>query len=181
MTRTFTKRPGTPYEDGRIRLEEYEVQGTDGQVHLRTVVRHPGAVVLLALTEDDELVLIRNRRLALLDATGGELLELPAGCLEKGEEPLEAAARELREETGYRAGQLEALFEFFPSPGLLDERMSVFVARGLTKGEQDLDPTEAMSVELWPWGKVLDAIDAGEVFDGKTIAAVLFYERRRRT
>ncbi|MFT5353649.1 MAG: ADP-ribose pyrophosphatase, partial [Polyangiales bacterium] len=73
-----SKRPGTPYEHGRIRLEEYDVLGSDGQMHVRTVVRHPGAVILLPIKDDGKIVLVRNYRLPL----NRHLVELPAGCLE---------------------------------------------------------------------------------------------------
>ncbi|MFK7999191.1 MAG: NUDIX hydrolase [Polyangiales bacterium] len=164
-----SRRPGTPYEDGRIRLEEYDVPGSDGEMHMRTVVRHPGAVVLLPMKDDGKIVLVRNYRLPL----NRHLVELPAGCLEKGEEVLTAAHRELAEETGYRAGKLTWLMAFYPSPGLLDERMDVFVAQELTPGERHLDATERMEVVEWPLAQLVAAIDEGEIDDAKTIAATL--------
>lgn len=164
-----TKRPGTPYEDGRIRLEEYDVPGSDGKTHMRTVVRHPGAVVLVPLKATGEVVLVRNYRLPL----NRHLVELPAGCLEDGEETLAAAHRELAEETGYRAGKLTWLMAFYPSPGLLDERMDVFVAQELTLGERNLDATERMEVLEWPLARLVKAIDAGDIDDAKTIVSVL--------
>lgn len=164
-----TRRPGSPYEDGRIRLEEYDVPGRDGETHMRTVVRHPGAVVLLPLKADGQIVLVENYRLPL----DRHLVELPAGCLEKGEEAVAAAHRELAEETGYRAGKLTWLMAFYPSPGLLDERMDVFVAQELTLGARNLDATERMEVVEWPLARLVDAIDSGEIDDAKTIAATL--------
>ncbi len=169
------KRPTSPYQDGRIRLEEYDVEGRDGRHHLRTVVRHPGAVVLLPVLDDGRIVMVRNFRLPL----GKAILELPAGCLEKGEEIVSAAHRELAEETGYRAKTLSPLLSFYPSPGLLDERMDVFLAEGLEEGQRHLDPTEAMEVELWTQDALRKAIADGSLIDGKTLTALLFWWQKQ--
>lgn len=168
-----TKRPGSPYEDGRIRLEEYDVLGHDGKTHLRTVVRHPNAVALLALIAPDELLMVRNFRLPV-DAP---LLEVPAGCLEPGETAEEAARRELEEETGYCPGKLQKVRSFFPSPGLLDERIDLFVATELTLGTRQLDATEMMEVERWKVDALLHALDSGEIQDAKTSIALFHYAR----
>ena len=93
-----------------------ESVAADGRRHVREVIRHPGAVVLLPILDDGRVVLIRNRR----EAVGQHLVELPAGTLEPGEDPMAAAHRELAEETGYRAGTMELLVSFFSSPGILD-------------------------------------------------------------
>ncbi|MEM6956840.1 MAG: NUDIX hydrolase [Myxococcota bacterium] len=170
------RRPGTPYEDGRIRLEEYDLPGRDGRTHVRTVIRHPNAVVVFPIRADGQIVLVRNYRLP----TGGTLLELPAGCMDPGETPQEAARRELREETGYVADTLEPLGEFYPAPGLLDEYMYAFAAGDLRLGERELDATEEISVESLTLPELFGAIDSGSVRDGKTIAVSLLWERRNR-
>ena len=163
----------TVYEDERVRLEVLELAGRGGVTKRRAVIRHPGAVGILPLLDDGRVVLIRNRRPAL----GGEaLLELPAGTRE-GDAPIDCAARELEEETGYRAATLEPLTSFYPSPGITDERMDVFVARGLEPGPQRLDPTEEIEVAPMAWGDALEAIREGRIRDGKTIASLLFWER----
>lgn len=170
---TAKKRAHSPYEDGRIRLEEYDVLGHDGEFHLRTVVRHPNAVALLAFVSDQELLMVRNFRLPI----GDRLLEVPAGCLEAGETPEEAARRELEEETGYRAGTLTLVRSFYPSPGLLDEQIDLFVAKELTPGDRNLDPTEAMEVETWQVSALLSALDDGEIRDAKTLVSLFHYAR----
>jgi ADP-ribose pyrophosphatase len=105
---------------------------------------HPGAVVVLPLLDADTIVMIRNFR----PSVGATLLELPAGTLE-ADEPAEACAgRELIEETGYRAGRIEPLVDFYTSPGVLSERMFAFVARELSHVGQQLD--EGEEIEVWP-------------------------------
>jgi ADP-ribose pyrophosphatase len=155
----------------RVRVEERRVPRRDGQVELREMVVHPGSVVLLPLLDDGRLVMIRNRRFAV-ERT---LLELCAGTLEPGEDVALCAARELEEETGYRARQLTELLSFFPSPGISNERMHVFVARGLSVSAQQLDQSEQIEVEPLPLSDVLARIRAHEIEDAKTIAAVLYF------
>ncbi len=143
---------------------------TAGVVH-RELVVHPGAVVILPLAEDGTVVLIRNYRFAV----GCELLELPAGTLEAGEEPIACAARELEEETGYRAERIVPLARFYTSPGFTDERMHAFVATGLSRTEQRLDATEQIRVETMPLSGALAATLDGRIVDGKSIAALHVY------
>lgn len=159
----------------RVRVEQRRVPRRDGQVELREMVVHPGSVVLLPLLDDGRVVMIRNRRFAV-ERT---LLELCAGTVEAGEDVAVCAARELEEETGYRASQLEPLLSFFPSPGVSNERMHVFVARGLHKTAQQLDQSEQIDVELRTFAEVLTAIAEHEIEDAKTIAAVLFFHTWR--
>lgn len=168
-------KPQQVYADDKIVVESLSIVGRDGAVHPRTVVRHPDVVAILPLLPDGRVVLVRNHRWPL-DKT---LLELPAGCMEAGEAPEVAAARELAEETGYRCSNLRPLFGFYPCPGLLDERVEVFVAEGLVPGERHLDPTEQMEVELMPLEALVDAIHAGEIEDVRTIATVLRWVTRR--
>jgi 8-oxo-dGTP pyrophosphatase MutT (NUDIX family) len=155
----------------RVHVEQCLVPRRDGKQELRERVLHPGSVVLLPVLADGRLVLIRQRRFAV-ERT---LLELPAGTRE-ADEPIElCAARELEEETGYRARELTPLFSFFPSPGSSTERMHVFVARGLVQTAQQLDQTEEIEVEVLAMDEVLALIRSNDVEDAKTIAAVLFF------
>jgi len=155
----------------RVKIEQRVLARRDGRRELRELVVHPGSVVLLPLLEDGRIVMIRNHRWAV-DRT---LLELPAGTLEPGEDPAVCAARELEEETGYRAAQLEPLIGFFPAPGGSDERMALFLARGLAASEQKLDQTEQIEVVPLALNDVLARIRANEIEDAKTIASVLYF------
>ena len=146
-----------------------------GQTVTRDVVVHPGAVTNLPVTDDGRVVLIRNYRFA----TDGELLELPAGTLEPGEPPERCALRELEEETGYRAGRLEPLCEFYTTPGICTERMWVFVATDLTKTRQNLQGHEEIRVDVIDGDEVRRMLCDGEIEDGKTVAALGMYFLRQ--
>ena len=134
----------------------------------REIVVHPGAVVILPITEDGRIVMIRQFRRAIEE----QLWELPAGTLEPDEKPIATAARELEEETGYRAGRLQPLIEFYPSPGILTERMYAFVATELTHVGQRLDGSEEIEMEVLPRDRVERMLVSGEFHDGKTIATL---------
>ena len=140
----------------------------------REIVRHPGAVVIVPALDRDRLVMIRNHRVAVDE----ELLELPAGKLEPGEESARAAERELEEETGYAAGAIAPLGEFYTSPGLTDELMRAFVASDLRPVGQRLEAGERIRVEIMDRAEVMRRIDGGEIRDGKTIAALMLWQRR---
>ena len=148
----------------------------DGRFHLRESIQHPGAVVILPLLADDHVCLIRNYR----PAVGQTLLELPAGTLEPDEDPLRTAVRELEEETGYRAEAVQPLFQFFMSPGILNERMHLFLATGLTAGPARLEPGEQIEPQVVPWAEALAMADDGRIQDAKTLVALFWYDRRRR-
>lgn len=156
----------------RVERREYTIPGR-GPVS-RELVVHPGAVLILPLLADGQVVLIRNYRFS----AGAELLELPAGTLEPGEAPTACAARELEEETGYRAARLEPLCSFYTTPGFTNEFMHAFVATGLEKTAQRLEPTEQIRVEIMPLAAALEATADGRIADGKTIAALQVYHYR---
>ncbi len=141
---------------------------------VRDIVRHPGAVAVVPVLEDGRLVLIRNHRVAVDEW----LIELCAGKLERGEEPVLAAGRELIEETGYRADTMTALGTFFTSPGFADERMHVFEARGLHAVPQALEDGERIEVILRTPEETMGMIESGEIKDGKTIAGLMLWWRR---
>jgi len=152
-------------------VEVLSFTDTHGRSVRREIVRHPGAVVIVPILDDGRLVLIRNYRIAVDD----RLWELPAGKLEPGEEPQHAAARELEEETGYRAGRIRPLTAFFSSPGFADELIHAFCAEDLTQVGQNLEPGEEIEVAELARGEVLAMIADGRIRDGKTIAAVLMW------
>ena len=134
----------------------------------RDVVVHPGAVVILPVLDDRRVVMIRNYR----HAVERELWELPAGTLEPNEEPIDTARRELEEETGYRAGKILPLMEFYTSPGILTERMYAFVATDLTSVGQKLQGGEQIVVEVVELADLRRSLIRGELCDGKTIAVL---------
>lgn len=170
----MSKQPDIVFTAKRFHIERRLLTRNDGGTESREVVVHPGAVVLLPLLDDGRIVLIKNERFSI----GRVLWELPAGTLEANE-PLElCAARELEEETGYRAESITPLFNFYPSPGISDERMFVFVARGLVPTQQKLDPVERIEPVPTTVDEVLRMIKMGEIQDAKTIASVLFWWSR---
>lgn len=151
---------------------EYEIPGR-GMVQ-RELVVHPGAVLIIPLLDCRNVVMIHNYRFAV----GQELIELPAGTLEAGEDPMDCAARELQEETGYRAGRLESMGHFYTSPGFTNEIMHVFTATDLKEGPQELDDGEQIRVEVMPLADVFDACGSGRITDAKTVAALMIYLQR---
>jgi ADP-ribose pyrophosphatase len=136
----------------------------------RELIVHPGAVVVLPML-DDQVVMIRNQRWAV----NQELWELPAGTLEPPEPPDACASRELIEETGYKAGHIEPLAEFYSSPGFCSELLHTFLATDLTHVGQQLEETEKITVELLPFDRVLEMVKSNQIRDGKTMAALLYY------
>ncbi len=154
------------FDVARLRFE-----GPDGKEIVRDLVEHPGAAVILPQLDDGRIVLIRNLR-----RTVGKILwELPAGTLDPGESPEVCAARELEEETGYRAGTLAPLTAFFASPGILNERMHGFLATDLVPTAQNLDQDEEIQVFPIPQWQVRDMLKDGHIEDAKTIALLLYW------
>jgi len=146
----------------------------DGSQQSLEVVRHPGAVVVLPALADGRIALIRNQR----PAVGRTLWELPAGTLEPGEDPIKAAARELREETGFEARRIAPLGAFYTTPGMTDELMRACVAFDLTPGEQRLERDERIEVVLVGLDEALAMLDAGELMDAKSMLTLLLALRK---
>ena len=134
------------------------------EIH-RSIVRHPGSAVMMPVDKEDRILLVRQFRLPAKQ----ELWELAAGRLDPGESPLEAAQRELREETGYAAKDWVPLASFWPSPGYVDEKMNLFLARDLTPGKPAQMPDERIEVRWFAKEELGHMIRAGEIHDGKTI------------
>ena len=156
--------------DGRIlhiRRDTVELPG--GGRSFREVVDHPGGVCVLALDGEDRVLIVSQYRYPYNKV----LRELPAGKLERGEDPREAAIRELREETGAVAGTFESLGELYPSPGYCGEIIRMYLARDLTFGEAHLDEDEFLNLERVPFDQLVEQVLSGEIRDAKTIAAVL--------
>jgi ADP-ribose pyrophosphatase len=171
MTRTVV------YRGRRIQVAEDTLPLPDGRAMQREVVLHPGAVAVLPLVDDRHICLLRNRRYAV----GETLWEIPAGTLQPPESPEAAAVRELQEETGYRAGRWRKLAEFYPSPGILSERMVLFVAQDLTPGPLHLEPDEQLEPRIVPWSDAVAWALDGTIRDAKTLVALLLGDRLRES
>ena len=165
------------FQGRRFHVARMKQACADGTTHEREIILHPGSVVVLPLVDEDRVCLIRNFRVAV----GEVLIELPAGTLETGEDPLKAAGRELAEETGYRAGMLEKLSEFYMSPGILRERMHLFLASELTPGKDGREPGEEIENLVVSWTEALRMAQGGEIRDAKTLVGLLYYDRFRRS
>ena len=137
--------------------------------HEREIVEHPGAVAIVAVDTDGMVALVRQRR----EAARKELLELPAGTLEEGEQPLDSARRELEEETGLTGGAWRELAAFYTTPGFCRERMHLFAAEGVESGPAS--PEEDGQLELIRWRVQDVAARLGEIEDAKTLAGLLLY------
>ena len=162
-------------ETRRFTVVEEIVTRRDGQAASLQFVKHPGSVAILPMVDDDHVCLIHSRRLTV----GKTLIEIPAGTREPNESPLETARRELAEETGYRADHFDELAAYYPSPGITDERMRIFVARGLTAGDHAREPNEEIENLVVSWSDAMQMLQRGEIQDGKTIIALLMYDRTR--
>ena len=137
--------------------------------HEREIVEHPGAVAVVAVDEEGYVTLVRQLR----EATRRQLLELPAGTAEPGEEPLETARRELREECGLSGGEWRELAAFWTTPGFCRERMHLFAAEGVVPGEAEPAEDEELELVRWRVAEVRDRLD--EIEDAKTLAGLLLY------
>jgi len=166
------KKPESLFEGHRFRVERVVQVTPDGAEHVREVVRHPGAVTILPRLDDGRICLVENFRVAVDQA----LIELPAGTLEPGEDPAQTARRELAEETGYRADRIQLLTTFYTSPGILDERMYLYLATSLRPGASAPEPGEDLRPLLATWQEALEMVRCGRICDGKTLAGLLFYE-----
>ncbi|SRR5260370_12766914 len=156
-----------------------QVREPGGYIARRDIVRHPGSVVILPVESSQatpRVLLERQYR----HATGGMLWELPAGKIDPGEAPLAAAKRELKEETGYTATRWSLALRFYVSPGFLDERMSVFLAHDIRKGEATPEEDEVITIHLVPLPKAVRMAVNGAIQDAKTIASILWLERKLR-
>lgn len=141
--------------------------------HKREIVEHPGAVAVVAVDREDRVVLVRQLR----EPARRVLLELPAGGLEPGEEPLASAQRELREETGLHGGDWRTLAAFWTTPGFCNERIHLFAATGLEEGDAEQNADEAIELVRWPVAEIDGRLD--ELEDAKTLAGLLLYLRGR--
>lgn len=162
-------------ETTRFSVERIHQTLQDGSTRAREVVRHPGSVVVVPEVDADHVCLIHNSRVAV-DQT---LIELPAGTLDPNEDPRDCAFRELTEETGFHANQMTALISFFAAPGILDERMHLFVATDLMPGEPAREPGEEIENLVVTWDEAFRMIRENEIVDAKTIVGLFHYRMWR--
>lgn len=157
-----------------ISLHLQDVELPNGKQSKREIIKHPGAVAIIALTDDNKIVMVEQYRKAL-ERT---IVEIPAGKLEKSEEPALCARRELEEETGYECESLELLTSFYTSPGFADEIIHVFLAKGLTKIENPaaLDEDEFVNLEELTLEEALQYVKEQNIYDAKTIYAVQYLQ-----
>ena len=166
-----TLRSEMVYQGKVFGVRRDEVLEPSGLRATREVITHPGSVVVLPVLPDGRIVMIRQYR----HATRQYLWELVAGRKEPEETPKQGAARELLEETGYRAKRFKVFMDFFPTPGFLEERMYLLLAEGLTAGEAQPEEDEKIEVRPFRLKELKQMIKSGRLRDAKSIAGILFY------
>ncbi|MBK9975639.1 MAG: NUDIX hydrolase [Planctomycetes bacterium] len=156
------------YEGRLFKVMGVTLQTPEGKDVRRDVIEHPGAACIVPMLDKDTVLLIEQWRIGAKKS----LWEIPAGTLDPGEDPLACAARELKEETGYTAGKLEHLFTMYPSPGILDEKMHIFLATDLRPGKTNFDEDEQITAKPFSFRDLRIQLKANNIKDGKTIAAL---------
>lgn len=167
MERTVSK--SLKFQGSLLRLEVHEVELQDGSMAIRELVYHADAVCCVVLTPDMETVLVKQYRKPVEQP----ILEIPAGKLDPGESPLEAAVRELREEVGFLEGEIEHLMDFYATPGFCNEKLSLFLATQAVLGEQRLDEGEFLEVLTLPFSDAKKMALTGRLGDAKSVAGIL--------
>ncbi len=160
------------YKGKILNLRKDQVELPGGKQSVREVVEHQGAVAVVPITGDNEVVLVKQYRKAIEDV----LLEIPAGKLEKDEIPKACALRELEEETGKKASEIHKLFYFYTSPGFSNEKLYLFVAFDLEDTKQNLDTDEIVEVQILPLKEAMNMVRSGKIKDAKTATGLLAVE-----
>lgn len=162
------------YRGRLVNLYVDTVKLPNGEQSKREIVRHPGAVAIVPLLDTGEIVMVHQFRLP----AGRVMLEIPAGTLHEGEDPLLGAERELQEEIGQRPGKLERIGGEYTAPGYTTEYIHLYLATGLQESKLDVDEDEFLEIVTLPLDEALRRVENGEIEDGKTIAALLLVARR---
>ncbi len=163
------------YRGLKFDLALQRVPLADGTHVEREVVLHRGAVALVPMVDDHHVCLIENQRYAV----GKTLLEVPAGTIDPGETADQTAQRELLEETGYRAARIRPIREWYVSPGVMNERMYLFVCEDLEPGLADHQPDERIATVIVPWAEAIAMVDDGRIEDAKSMLALMICHRLR--
>lgn len=171
-----TLKDTTVFDGHLIRVHVDDVELDNGQTAKREIVDHPGGVSVAVLTAENELLFVKQFRCPYKEV----LMELPAGKLEKGEDPFEAAKRELAEECGLKAEHYTDLGEFYPTVGYCSEIIYTWMATGLTPCAMHLDEDEFLTPEKLPFAEAVAMVLDGRIKDGKTVAAILKIDALRR-
>ena len=160
------------YEGKIVKLEKQKVELPNGRISSREIVRHGEAVAILPIDQDGNLLLVEQFRKPIDKV----ILEIPAGLVEPGEEPAQAAARELEEECGVVAGKLEFVVKYYTTPGFSDEMIYLFRATDLKPSQQNMDTDEFLNVVSMPVEEFKRRVLAKELIDGKTVLAYGFLD-----
>lgn len=158
---------------GRVfNLEKDVITLPDGRDAVRETIRHGGAAAMIPIDDDGKIIYVRQYR----HSARQEVLEIPAGTIENGEDPYDCAVREIQEETSYKAGKMTFLLKMFSAIGFCSEQIYIYVAENLEKGEFNFDDDEFITVERYSLDESIALIHKGEICDSKTIAAVYAYK-----
>lgn len=162
----------TIYEGRILALRTHTVEMQDKKYSKREIVEHPGASVIIPVLEDGRIIFVKNYRIAV----ERELIELPAGMISHGEEPREAALRELMEETGCESQHVEFLFDAYSSPGFTNEKMHFFLAEACSQVTEEIDE-EISALEFLTLDEAMKRVEIGSIIDAKTILGILYLYR----
>ena len=156
------------YKGKILTLRRDKVTVVNGEAY-REIIEHGGGATIIGITNEGKMLMVRQYR----KPADRVVFEAPAGKIDPGEDPIVTAKRELKEETGYTADNIEFITQFYPSVGYDEEILYLYLATGLTPGETDFDDNEALDIEEWDVMELHDMVMRGEIQDGKTIIAIL--------
>ena len=161
------------YDGTLLHVKKDKVELPNGDISYREWIKHPGASAVIPVTDNNEIILVRQYRYPIQALT----MEIPAGKLDvAGEDPLECAKRELEEETGYSAQEYQFLTKMATTVGFSDEFIYIYAARGLKAGQQHTDEDEFINVVTVPLAKAVEMVHSGEILDGKSVVAILMLQ-----
>lgn len=160
------------YKGKVFNIEKDVITLPDGREATRETVKHGGAAAMIPIDDEGKIIFVRQYR----HSAGKEVLEIPAGTIENGENPYDCAVREIEEETSYKAGKMTFMLKMFSAIGFCSEVIYIYLAEDLVKGEFHMDADEFITIERYSLDESIDLIEKGEICDSKTIAAILAYK-----